>query len=151
MSSVPTSDSRVSRTNRKACRCFSSISGLEQSKSLIVHITGARISLKNLFIKDFIPLGDVAARDVAIIDINCGRCDRHGRLSVKRLLDRYGADVAARHRSRADRFLPAPGRCTTRCTPYCPRGARVWLRAGGGIRGLFRAALQQISQGSANE
>ena len=35
--------------------------------------------------KDYIPLGDVAAR-VAMIDIRCGRCDRYGRLSVKRLL-----------------------------------------------------------------
>jgi len=35
--------------------------------------------------KDFIPLGDVAARDVTMIDIHCGRCDRHGRLSMKRL------------------------------------------------------------------
>ena len=36
--------------------------------------------------KDFIPLGDVAARDVAMIDIRCSRCDRHGRLSVQWLL-----------------------------------------------------------------
>jgi len=43
--------------------------------------------------KDFIPLAEVAARDVETIDIRCGRCNRHGRLSVKRLLTRYGQDV----------------------------------------------------------
>jgi len=43
--------------------------------------------------KDFISLGDVAAR-VAMIDIRCSRCDRHGRLSVQRLLAEHGADAA---------------------------------------------------------
>ena len=34
--------------------------------------------------KDVIELGEVAARDATMIEIRCGRCDRHGRLSVKR-------------------------------------------------------------------
>ena len=36
--------------------------------------------------KDFISLGDAAARGVAMFEIRCGRCDRHGRLLVRRLL-----------------------------------------------------------------
>ena len=46
--------------------------------------------------KDYIPLGDVAARDVAMIDIRCSRCHRHGRLSVNRLMARYGPDESVR-------------------------------------------------------
>ena len=46
--------------------------------------------------RDFISLGDVAARDVAMIDIRCGRCDRHGRLSVARLMAEWGADASIR-------------------------------------------------------
>jgi len=45
--------------------------------------------------KDFISLGDVAAR-VAMIDIRCGRCDRYGRLSVARLLTEWGPDASLR-------------------------------------------------------
>ena len=41
-------------------------------------------------------LGEVAARDVTMIDIRCGRCDRHGRLSVKRLLADWGAEASLR-------------------------------------------------------
>jgi hypothetical protein len=47
--------------------------------------------------KDFIPLSDVAACGATMIDIRCGRCDRHGRLSVQRLLARYGPDAAMGH------------------------------------------------------
>jgi len=36
--------------------------------------------------KNVILLGEVAARGAAMLDIPCGRCDRHGRLSVQRLL-----------------------------------------------------------------
>jgi len=36
--------------------------------------------------KDYIPLGAVADRGAAMIEIRCSRCDRHGRLSVQRLL-----------------------------------------------------------------
>jgi hypothetical protein len=39
--------------------------------------------------KDVIVLGEVAARGVTMIDIRCGRCERHGRLWVKRLLDQF--------------------------------------------------------------
>jgi len=44
--------------------------------------------------KDVIVLGEVAARDWTMIDIRCGRCDRHGRLPMKRLMARYGSDAA---------------------------------------------------------
>jgi len=73
--------------------------------------------------RDFISLGDVAARDVAMIDIRCGRCDRHGRLSVQRLMARYGPDASLR-----DIMHEQIGSCPhkddaqiyTRCDPYCP-------------------------------
>jgi hypothetical protein len=42
--------------------------------------------------KDYISLGEVAARDVAMIEIRCSRCERHGRLSVQRLLATPFAD-----------------------------------------------------------
>ena len=58
--------------------------------------------------KDYIPLGDVAARDVAMIEIRCGRCDRHGRLSVNRPCS-----------SGMNRMW----QCTTTCLCYrCARG-----------------------------
>ena len=38
----------------------------------------------------------MTARDVAMIDIRYSRCDRHGHLSVKRLLARYDADASIR-------------------------------------------------------
>ena len=39
--------------------------------------------------RDVILLGDVAERGARTIDIRCRRCDRHGRLSVARLLREY--------------------------------------------------------------
>jgi len=73
--------------------------------------------------KDFIPLGEVAARDVAMIEIRCGRCDRYGRLSVARLLTEWGPDASLR-----DIMHEQIGNCShrndmqiyTRCDPYCP-------------------------------
>jgi hypothetical protein len=46
--------------------------------------------------KDSILLGEVAARGAGMIELRCGRCDRHGRLSVKRLLAEYGGDASLR-------------------------------------------------------
>jgi hypothetical protein len=74
-------------------------------------------------------LGDVATRDVTMIDIRCGRCDRHGHLSVKRLLARYGPDAAMGTVMREQ-----IGSCThrddaqiqTRCDPYCPTLAQLF-------------------------
>jgi len=59
--------------------------------------------------KGLITLGEVAARDVATIDIRCGRCDRHGRLSVKRLLCSYGPDASIRDIMR-EQIGPCPRR-----------------------------------------
>jgi hypothetical protein len=42
--------------------------------------------------RDVITLGEVAER-IEIIEIRCGRCDRHGRLSVARLLAEHGPNV----------------------------------------------------------
>jgi len=72
--------------------------------------------------KDVILLGEVAARDVAMIDIRCSRCERHGRLSVKRMMARYGPDASLR-----DIMHEQIGSCPhrndtqlyTRCDPYC--------------------------------
>ena len=73
--------------------------------------------------KDYIPLGDVAARDVTLIDIRCGRCDRHGRLSVSRLMARYGPDASI-HDIMREQIGSCPHRndtqLYTRCYPYCP-------------------------------
>jgi hypothetical protein len=42
---------------------------------------------------DVITLGEVAAR-AEMIEIRCGWCDRHGRLSVARLLAEHGPNAA---------------------------------------------------------
>jgi len=68
-------------------------------------------------------LGEVAARDVAMIDIRCSRCDRQGRLSVQRLLAEWGPDAWLR-----DIMHEQVGSCPhrndtqiyTRCDPYSP-------------------------------
>jgi hypothetical protein len=39
--------------------------------------------------KDVILLGEVAERGARTIEIRCHRCDRHGRLSIARLLREY--------------------------------------------------------------
>jgi len=46
--------------------------------------------------RDFISLGDVAAKGAAMLEIRCGRCDRHGSLSVARLPAEWGADASIR-------------------------------------------------------
>ena len=46
--------------------------------------------------RDVIALGEVAAKGAAMIDIRCGRCERHGRLSVRRLLASYAPDASIR-------------------------------------------------------
>jgi len=73
--------------------------------------------------KDEIVLGEAAARGAAMLDIRCSRCDRHGRLSVKRLLAEWGPDASIR-----DIMHAQIGSCAhkddsqiyTRCDPYCP-------------------------------
>jgi hypothetical protein len=73
--------------------------------------------------KDSILLGEVAARGARMIELRCGRCDRHGRLSVARLLAEYGADAPVR-RAMQDQIGDCPHRNDmqwyTRCDPYCP-------------------------------
>jgi len=63
-----------------------------------------------------------------MIELRCGRCDRHGRLSVKRLLAErmpHCATLCARkqigscpHRDDAQIY--------TRCDPYCPTLAQLF-------------------------
>ena len=38
-------------------------------------------------------LRDVAER-ISVIDIRCTKCDRHGRMKLSTLIERYGADLA---------------------------------------------------------
>ncbi len=38
-------------------------------------------------------LGQVAHR-LEILDVDCGRCERHGRLSIDRLLAEHGPDIS---------------------------------------------------------
>ena len=79
--------------------------------------------------KDVIVLGEVAARDVTMIDIRCGRCERHGRLLIKRLLAEWGPDTSIRDIMR-ERIGNCPHRddaqIYTRCDPYCPTLAQLF-------------------------
>jgi hypothetical protein len=43
--------------------------------------------------RDTYSLGDIAGRGAVMLEIRCGRCDRHGRLSVRRLLIEHGPDA----------------------------------------------------------
>ena len=47
--------------------------------------------------RDVILLGEVVARRATMIEIRCGRCDRHGRVSVARLMPEFGANTAMGH------------------------------------------------------
>ena len=52
-------------------------------------------------------LGEVAARGATMLELDCGRCERHGRLSVQLLLAQYGTGCTG---AGADRRLLGPGR-----------------------------------------
>ena len=89
--------------------------------------------------KDSIPLREVAARDVAILEI---QCNRHGRLSVKQLLAEWGADASI-----SDIMREQIGACPhrddtqlyTRCYPYCLDLVRLFGAPDpGGWAALFR-------------
>lgn len=80
--------------------------------------------------KDSILIGEVAARGATMLDMRCGRRERHGRLSVARLLAEHGPDVPAR-RAWPDRIGDWPNRDHTqlqsRGDPYSPTLAQtVW-------------------------
>ena len=68
-----------------------------------------------------------------MLDIRCRRCERHGRLSVQRLLAQYGADAALR-----DIMQTQIGQCPhrdsaqlqNRCNPYCLDLVRLFCPAG---------------------
>ena len=60
--------------------------------------------------KDVILLGEVAARGATMSNIRCGRCDRHGRLSVRRLRAEWEANASIRDVMHEQRLVPAPGR-----------------------------------------
>ena len=64
-----------------------------------------------------------------MIDIRCGRCDRHGRLSVARLMARYGPDASIRDIMH-EQIGFSPHRNDTqlypRCDPYCPTLAQLF-------------------------
>jgi hypothetical protein len=79
--------------------------------------------------KDLILLGEVAARGATMLEIRCRRCDRHGRLSVARLLAQYGPAVAVRHIMQAQ-IGTCPNRnnaqLQTGCNPYCPDLMRLF-------------------------
>ena len=88
-----------------------------QTVSLSAAKTGASIAgMAN----DNILFGDIAARGATMLEMRCGRCDRHGRLSVQRLLAQYGPDAAVR-RAWLDRIADCPKRDSTqwyeRCDP----------------------------------
>jgi len=73
--------------------------------------------------KDYIPLGAVADRGAAMIEICCSRCERHGRLSVARLLAEWGPDASLRdimHEQIGSCAHKDDSQIYTRCDPYCP-------------------------------
>jgi hypothetical protein len=73
--------------------------------------------------RDVVLLGEVAALGVRVLDIRCERCDRHGRLSMQRLLAGYRADAPVR-RAMQDLIGECPNRnhseLQSRCDPYSP-------------------------------
>jgi hypothetical protein len=64
-----------------------------------------------------------------MIDIRCGRCDRRGRLSVKRLLAEWGADASLRDIMR-EQIGDCPKRDATqiyeRCDAFSPTLAQLF-------------------------
>jgi hypothetical protein len=78
---------------------------------------------------DVITLGAVAARGAETIDIRCSRCDRHGRLSVARLMAEHGPNAAMGHVMRAqvgDCQNRDSAQIQNRCDPFCPDLARLF-------------------------
>ena len=78
---------------------------------------------------DAILLGEAAARGATMLEIRCGRGERHGRLLVKRLLACHGPDASIR-----DIMRRQIGSCPhrddtqlyTRRWPSCFPGALTW-------------------------
>jgi hypothetical protein len=78
--------------------------------------------------RHWITLGDVAAR-IDTFDIRCGRCERHGRLNVARLLAEFGQDARMRDVMRAqvgDCLKRDDAQIQNRCDPYCPDLVRLF-------------------------
>jgi hypothetical protein len=76
-------------------------------------------------------LGDIAKRGAQMLEIRCGRCERHGRLSVARLLAAHGpeADFSAVMRLLVgDCPRRDDHQIQNRCDPYCPDLVRLFLR-----------------------
>jgi hypothetical protein len=75
-----------------------------------------------------ITLGEVAAR-TDILDIRCGRCERHGRLNVARLLAQHGPETPIAEVMRAQ-IGDCPKRddaqIQNRCDPYSPDLVRLF-------------------------
>jgi hypothetical protein len=75
-------------------------------------------------------LGDIAARGATMLEIRCGRCDRHGRLSVARLLAVHGPDAefgAVMRLLVRDCSHRDEQQIQNRCDPYCPDLVRLFL------------------------
>ena len=80
--------------------------------------------------KDVYSLGDIAARGATMLEIRCGRCDRHGRLSVARLLAEHGPNVdfgAIMRGLVGDCPKRDAAQIQDRCDPYCPDLPRLFL------------------------
>ncbi len=80
-------------------------------------------------------LGEVAARGKTMLELRGGGCDRHGRLSVKRLIAQHGPDATVRQIMRAQ-IGDCPKKDSQqwydRCDPYCPDLARLFSPYGPG-------------------
>ena len=79
---------------------------------------------------DVYSLGAIAARGATMLEIRCGRCERHGRLSVARLLAAHGPDAEFGAVMRL-LVLDCPNKDSpqiqNRCDPYCPDLPRLFL------------------------
>ena len=74
-------------------------------------------------VKYVILFGGVVVRDATMVDIRCRRCDRHGCLSLPRLVAQHGLDAAVGTIMQAQ-IGACPNRDSaqwhTRSRPYCP-------------------------------
>ena len=80
---------------------------------------------------------DVAACDVMMIELRCGRCDRYGRLSVTQLLAEHGPN-AEWARSCTHRWATACTRTKGRYGNRCDRSDATFSQEGGSNQGSPR-------------
>jgi len=81
---------------------------------------------------DAVTLGDLVDKQITILEIACSRCERHGRPSVARLIERHGdmrlpelCDALAGDCPKAESVAVGE-----RCSVFFPQLLRLWERTG---------------------